>query len=66
MTTNAYGRLTVGNNMGQGNTTYGGAYGQHGNHANNHANNQNDPNYINNIAPEDYLGKKPTFSYNSS
>lgn len=70
MSSNAYGRLQVGNSMSnQGHSSgYSGAYGIHGNNNNHtshqnhgptsHSNNQNDPNYPNNIPPEDYLDKQ--------
>ena len=60
MASNAYGRLQPGvamTNTGA-TTSYGGGYG-HGSHGHDssHVNAQNDSNYVNNIQPEDYLGK---------
>ena len=67
MTSNVYGRLQASNAIGQtGSTaTYGGVYG-HSNHIGHHApathnsgggHNPGDPNFVNNMNPEDYLGK---------
>jgi len=65
MTTNAYGRLSVGNtNAGQ--TGYSGVYGGHASHTHNtHSNHtgggthntNNEVSFPNTVAPEDYLGK---------
>jgi len=73
MTSNAYGRLSVGNSMGnQGQNTGYSGYGAHGNHSNNHGTHNshsnhppgsnthapaNEVTFPNNVAPEDYLGK---------
>lgn len=68
MSTNTYGRmqtsLPMSSNTGA-TTSYGGGYGHgsHGGHGSHtlhgtsHTTAQNDSNYVNNIQPEDYLGK---------
>ena len=59
MASNAYGRLQPGVPMSNtgATTNYGGGYG-HGSHGHgSNVNAQNDSSYVNNIQPEDYLGK---------
>ena len=66
MTSNVYGRLSGANAIGNttSTATYGGVYGHtnHGGHHGpsthgGHGQGQADPNYMNNMQPEDYLGK---------